>query len=83
MQIRNARVTNVSVSYDSDRSSRLEFDIETRYGDFHYDSDYTSLDIIKGALREFGLWDNDNPFENLLGGQELVANMSVSIEPDM
>ena len=58
IKMRNARVVNLEFTreeYGNVPKMRVEFDVLTPVGEFHYDSDVQSIDDIKRIMIGFGI----------------------------
>lgn len=59
IKIEKGKIYNVSITYEDFqyKCMRLEFDIATPIGEFHFDSDTQPVNMIHDLLLKFGLLD--------------------------
>lgn len=84
MKITDARITNMEIENQEEsfgyadvrvESMRVQFDIVSPIGEFHYDSDYRTRNEIMGILKKMGLTDQ----LLLFGIQRLDVNLDFTI----
>ena len=79
MKINGGRLKNLEITRDEDsfrQTIRLSFDVVTEIGEFHYESDYRSVDEMSSIIAEFGL----SHYALLINGRMPTVDLDIAFK---